>query len=605
MNSMDTSRMNSLLSWLCSFPHCSEVTKFESLTDGKILAQSLRQIDSAFFTEGWLAQIVEVSESNTQLKQRNLRKIVKSVVEYNHEVLQVSNKRIGNLNVADIVEGSQHQELCYLIQALLNIAVKCEKKEEHVSRIMQLDSGVQKDIMEMLQEGMEVVEAGQESNHTDTRWDLEMITKERDILFRESAHKESTLKTMEEEKDGLQSEVERLREEISSLKEKAHRCVELEIQVEQLQDDLSTLHRRRVELESSLDEMKIKNDHLEHELDTSHDKNHNLLSKQSEMEQMQDQLDEMLQLQLKLVNSEKKIVRLENDARNVLSLKENLVFLQGKNKRLIQEKLDMERGIRELEEKRFHSLQQNEQLQVLQSEINEYKVSLTQADKLLRTSEDQTSSLQSDLRKIIEERDNLLFALTSTPEDSNFLSLEASLTPGDRLDSITEVFTPEMKERLARLESDNSELRKKMQSTSTNSKVEGGDELSDADRSISPGLGNIEVFEKELLIDKLKNELSSRDKEVYKLKNYLMKLKKKIKPENDEIVRPRMGHEDKLVMASWYRMGLELHKRFSADLYPASTGSYSTRTSKDLKYDSTPHKDVELPPLKPQINKDQ
>ena len=605
MNSMDTSRMNSLLSWMCSFPHCSEVTKFESLTDGRILAQSLNQIDSAFFTEGWLAQIVEVSGSNTQLKQRNLKKIIKSVIEYNHEVLQVANKRIGNLNVADIVEGSKHQELCYLIQALVSIAVKCEKKEEHVSRIMQLGSVVQKDIMEMLQEGMEVVEAGPESNHADARWDLETITKERDILFRESAHKESALKVMEEEKDGLQCEVDRLREQVSSLGEKSHRCVELEIQVEQLQDELYTLHRRRVELESSLDDMKLKQDNLEHELDTSHDKNHDLLAKQSEMEQMQDQLDEMPQLQLKLVNYEKKIVRLENDARNVLSLKENLVFLQEKNKKLIQEKLYMEKGIRELEEKRFHSLQQNEQLQIMQSEINEYKVSLAQSEKHLRTSEDQTSSLQSDLRKITEERDNLLFALTSTPEDPNFLSLEASLTLGDRLDSITEVFTPEMKERLARLESDNSELRKKIHSTSTKSQVEGGDELSDADRSISPGIGNIEVFEKELLIDKLKNELSSRDKEVYKLKNYLMKLKKKIKPEKDEIQRPRMGHEDKLVMASWYRMGLELHKRFTADLYPAPSGTYITRTSKDLKYDSTPHKDVELPPLKPQSNNDQ
>ena len=597
--------MNSLLSWVCSFPHCSEVTKFESLTDGRILSQSLHQIDSAFFTEGWLAQIVEVSESNTQLKQRNLRKIVKSVVEYNHEVLQVSNKRIGNLNVTDIVEGGKHQELCYLIQALLNIAVKCEKKEEHVSRIMQLDSAVQKDIMEMLQEGMEVVEAGQVSNHADARLDLEMITKERDILFRESAHKESALKTMEEEKDSLQCEIDRMREQVSSLEEKSHRCVELEIQVEQLQDDLSTLHRRRVELESSLYEIKIKNDSLEHELDISRDKNHDLLSKQSEMEQMQDQLDEMPQLWLKLVNYEKKVVRLENDARNVLSLKENLVFLQDKNKKLIQEKLVMEKGIKELEEKRFHSLQQNEQLQIMQSEINEYKISLTQAEKHLGTSEDQNSSLQNDLRKITEERDNLLFALTSTPEDPNFLSLEASLTPGDRLDSITEVFTPEMKERLARLESDNSELRKKIQSTSTKSKVEGEDELSDADRSISPGLGNIEVFEKELLIDKLRNELSSRDKEIYKLKNYLMRLKKKIKPENDEMQRPRMGHEDRLVMASWYRMGLELHKRFGADLYPAPSGSSSTRTSKDLKYDSTPHKDVELPLLKPQDNNDQ
>ncbi|KAI6655629.1 Protein Hook-like protein 3-like [Oopsacas minuta] len=597
--------MSSLLAWLCTFPHCNNITKFESLTDGRILALSLHRIDPAFFTKEWLVQIAEVGESNTQLKQRNIGKIVKSVVDYNREVLQVSNTSIGNLNVVEIVNGSNHQDLCQLILALLNIAVNCEKKEEHVSRIMQLDSAVQKDIMEILQEGMEVQEIVREANnHVDIHWDLEMVTKERDILFQESTHKETALKSMEEEKDALQCELDRFREQVSSLEEKSHRCVELEIQVEQLQDDLTSLHRSRVELETSVEELKIKNENLEHDLGISQDKNIDYHNKQSEMEHMRDKLDEMPQLELKLANYEKKLLRLENDNRNVLLLKENLVFLQNKNKKLIQEKLNMEKGMKELEEKRFHSLQQNEQLQLMQSEINEYKTSLTQAERQLINSEEQASSLQNDLRKITEERDNLLCALTSTPEDPNLLSLEASLLPGDRLDSITEVFTPEMKERLARLESDNSELRRKIQLTSSSSKVEGGDEI-EAERSLSPG--NIEVFEKELQIDELKNELSSRNKEVSKLKNYLVKMKKiKIKPEKDEVMPPRMDHEDRLVMASWYRMGLEVHNR--ADLYKAPAAGNNTRVGQDvanMKYDSTPKKDIELPPLKPQEPNDQ
>ena len=596
---MNASRMNSLLAWLCAFPHNNEIVKFESLTDGKMLAQTLHQIDSAFFTEDWLAQIVLVGESNTQLKQRNIRKIIKSVVDYNREVLQLSNKqRVGGLNVVEIVDRNNHQELCYLIQSLLSIAVNCEKKGEQVSRIMQLDSAVQKDIMEMLQEGMETQTSGQEQhNHTDSHIGLEIITKERDILYQESVHKDKALKAMEEEKEIIQGEYDRLREQVSSLEERAHRCVELEVQVEQLQEELSGAHSKRVELEATVEEFKTNNEFLENDIIACKEKIMDFSSKQSEIEQMQDKLDEMPQLEMKLVNYEKKIQRLENDTRNVVSLKENLLFLQEKNKKLIQDKLNTEKGMKELEEKRFHSLQQSEQLQIMQTEINEYKTSLLHAEKNLAVSEESASSLQKNLRKMTEERDSLLFTLTSTLEDPNLLSLEMSLQSGDRLDSITEVFTPEMKERLLRLESDNLELKRKVQ-VSSSDQLEGGEESSEIDRSISPGVSNIEGFEKELLIDKLRSELKSRDKEVIKLKNYLLKLKRKVEDKSDkegEVVRPRMEHEDRLVMASWYRMGLELHKRASTDLYkpPVSTlprkGS-NQQESKNLKYVSTPTK---------------
>ena len=592
--------MNSLLAWLCAFPHSSEVAKFESLTDGKILGQTLHQIDPVFFTEDWLAQIVLVGESNNQLKQRNLRKIIKSVIDYNHEVLQLSNKRVGSLNVVDIVDRSNNLELCYLIQSLLSIAVNCEKKGAQVSRIMQLDSAVQKDIMEMLQEGMDTQESRlEEDNHTNSHFDLEIITKERDILYQESVHKEKALKATEEERDILQGEYDCLRGQLSSLEERAHRCVELEMQVVQLQEELSGAHSRRVELEAIVEDFKTNNETLENDIVACKEKIFEFSSKQSEVDQMQDQLDEMPQLEMKLLNYEKKIQRLENDTRNVVSLKENLLFLQEKNKKLIQDKLNMEKVMKELEEKRFHSLQQSEQLQLMQSEINEYKTSLLEAEKNLAASQRSTSSLQKNFRKMTEERDGLLFTFNSTSEDPNLLSLEMSLQTGDRLDSITEVFTPEMKERLARLESDNLELKRKVKVSSSEQLDREGGEDSEIDRSVSPGVSNIEVFEKELLIDKLRSELKTRDQEVLKLKNYLVKLKRKMEDKSDkegEVIRPRMAHEDRLVMASWYRMGLEVHNKSSADLYkplvnPPAT-KHNLKDFKNMKYVSTPTKET-------------
>ena len=624
---MDISRTNSLLCWLRSFPHLREAKKLEMMLDGRVLALTLHQIDSTYFTEDWLNQILQVSEGNSQLKQRNMRKVMKSLVEYSHEVLQISNKRVENLKVVDLMEGSNQLDLIYLIQSVLNVAVNCEKKEEHVSRIMQLDERVQKDIMEMLQEFMEQNESRLLSHdHANSQTgDVRLLTEERDRLLQESSQRDEAIKSLGEEKYTLHAECERLRESVSSLEEKAHRCVELELQVEHLLGELSSQLSKKVELEALVEDSRTKNDILESELVLWQEKNMMFQSRQVEMEMMRDKLDELPQLELKLSNYAKKISRLESDARNVLSLKEKMSFLQEKNQKLIEEKLKMESGLREMEEKRFQSLQQDEKLVLLHSEFTDCKNNLMQSQRSQTAAEESNAALKSELRKLTEERDSLLVALNSVPdESSDFTSLDPSFQlGGDRLDSITEVFTPEMKERVARLESDNLELKNRMEAsvlvsrgTDSSARTE---EKEGKEDSISPGVSNIEVFEKELLIDKLKSELKSRDSEISKLKNYLVKLKKKVQLNKggvteEEWAFPRMEHEDKLMTASWYNMGLELHRKFSKDIYSTpltkSEGASFIQSlmqrrkneydkKMNLKYVSTPTKET-LPELTPE-----
>uniref|UniRef100_A0A8C6UGN8 Hook microtubule-tethering protein 2 n=1 Tax=Neogobius melanostomus TaxID=47308 RepID=A0A8C6UGN8_9GOBI len=77
---------NSLLTWLQTFqvPSCN--SKYE-LTSGVAIAHVLHRIDPSWFNETWLARIKEESGANWRLKVSNLKKILKSILEYYHDIL--------------------------------------------------------------------------------------------------------------------------------------------------------------------------------------------------------------------------------------------------------------------------------------------------------------------------------------------------------------------------------------------------------------------------------------------------------------------------------------------------------------------------------------
>uniref|UniRef100_A0A4W6EZ90 Hook microtubule tethering protein 2 n=1 Tax=Lates calcarifer TaxID=8187 RepID=A0A4W6EZ90_LATCA len=76
---------DSLLTWLQTFqvPSCN--SKYD-LTSGVAIAHVLHRIDPSWFNETWLGRIKEESGANWRLKVSNLKKILKSMLEYYHDV---------------------------------------------------------------------------------------------------------------------------------------------------------------------------------------------------------------------------------------------------------------------------------------------------------------------------------------------------------------------------------------------------------------------------------------------------------------------------------------------------------------------------------------
>uniref|UniRef100_A0A8C9QNS0 Calponin-homology (CH) domain-containing protein n=1 Tax=Spermophilus dauricus TaxID=99837 RepID=A0A8C9QNS0_SPEDA len=124
----------------------------EDLTNGVVMAQVLQKIDPAYFDENWLNRIKTEVGDNWRLKISNLKKILKGILDYNHEILgqQINDFTLPDVNL--IGEHSDAAELGRMLQLILGCAVNCEQKQEYIQAIMMMEESVQHVVMTAIQE---------------------------------------------------------------------------------------------------------------------------------------------------------------------------------------------------------------------------------------------------------------------------------------------------------------------------------------------------------------------------------------------------------------------------------------------------------------------
>ncbi|RXN23713.1 Hook -like protein [Labeo rohita] len=105
---------------------CSAV---DELTSGEAMAQVLQKIDGMYFNDAWISRIKPEVGDNWRLKISNLKKILKGILDYNHEVLgqQINDFTLPDVNL--IAEHSDAAELGRMLQLILGCAVNCEQKQ--------------------------------------------------------------------------------------------------------------------------------------------------------------------------------------------------------------------------------------------------------------------------------------------------------------------------------------------------------------------------------------------------------------------------------------------------------------------------------------------
>ncbi|XP_074786265.1 protein Hook homolog 2 [Athene noctua] len=261
-----------LLTWLQTFTPPSPCASPQDLASGVALAHVLHSIDASWFNETWLGRIRDDAEDNWRLKVSNLRKVLQSVLEYWQDVL---GQVVEEQHVPDVALAAQHadpEQLGKLVRLVLGCAVSCERREEHIQRIMTLEESVQHVVMTAIQELLD--KEPSETMAVETYGNFDTQSRRYYFLSEEPEEPggpqqrclelEQQVAVLLEEKGSLAEENRALREEKAQLEADAtgaaaaKKLLVLQTQVEQLQEE-------NYRLESGKEELRARCSRLERE----------------------------------------------------------------------------------------------------------------------------------------------------------------------------------------------------------------------------------------------------------------------------------------------------------------------------------------------------
>ncbi|KAM6111648.1 protein Hook homolog 2-like [Phoenicopterus ruber ruber] len=260
-----------LLTWLQTFAPPSPCASPQDLASGVALAYVLHSIDASWFNETWLGRIRDDAEDNWRLKVSNLRKVLQSVLEYWQDVL---GQAVAEQHVPDVVLAAQcadPEQLGKLVRLILGCAVSCERRKEHIQRIMTLEESVQHVVMTAIQELLD--KEPSETMAVEMYGNFDMQSRRYYFLSEEPEEAggpqqrclelEQQVAVLLEEKGSLAEENRVLREEKAQLEADAggaatKKLLLLQTQVEQLQEE-------NYRLESGKEELRARCSQLERE----------------------------------------------------------------------------------------------------------------------------------------------------------------------------------------------------------------------------------------------------------------------------------------------------------------------------------------------------
>ncbi|CAI5674406.1 protein Hook homolog 2 isoform X1 [Oreochromis niloticus] len=471
--SLDKAKLcDSLLTWLQTFqvPSCNSK---HDLTSGVAIAHVLHRIDPSWFNETWLGRIKEESGANWRLKVSNLKKILKSMMEYYHDVLghQVSDEHMPDVNL--IGEMGDVTELGKLVQLVLGCAVSCEKKQEQIQQIMTLEESVQHVVMTAIQELLSK-EPSSEPGSPETYGDFDYQSRkyyflseeadEKDDLSQRCRDLEHQLSVALEEKMSLQAETRSLKEKLS-LSESldasttaitGKKLLLLQSQMEQLQEE-------NYRLENGRDDMRVRAEILEREVAELQLRNEELTSLAQEAQALKDEMDilrhssdRVNQLEAMVETYKRKLEDLGDLRRQVRLLEErNTVYMQRTCE--LEEELRRANAVRsqlDTYKRQAHELHTKHSAEAMKAEKWQFEY---------KNLHDKYDALLKEKERLIAERDTLRETndeLRCAQVQQRYLSGAGGLCDsGDTVENLAaEIMPTEIKETVVRLQSENKML---------------------------------------------------------------------------------------------------------------------------------------------------
>ncbi|XP_069653462.1 protein Hook homolog 2 [Haliaeetus albicilla] len=455
-----------LLTWLQTFAPPSPCASPQDLASGVALAHVLHSIDASWFNETWLGRIRDDAEDNWRLKVSNLRKVLQSVLEYWQDVL---GQAVAEQHVPDVALAAQHadpEQLGKLVRLVLGCAVSCERREEHIQRIMTLEESVQHVVMTAIQElldkepseTMAVEMYGNFDTQSRRYYFLSEEPEEAGGPQQRCLELEQQVAVLLEEKGSLAEENRVLREEKAQLEADAagattKKLLLLQTQVEQLQEE-------NYRLESGKEELRARCNRLEREARGLQARAEELSGLAGEARALRDEMDVLRASSARAGRLEAAVAAYRGraaaagDLRRWVRALEERHAAQLRRAAALQQQLGRaQAGCAQLEAAR----RQVEELSGQQAEA-EQRAKKWQVE--FRNLQEKFEALNKEKERLLEERDTLREAneelRCSQVQQSCQAVLEKGTAPAGNL--AAEILPAELRETVAQLQQENRRL---------------------------------------------------------------------------------------------------------------------------------------------------
>ncbi|XP_059051080.1 protein hook [Achroia grisella] len=455
---------DNLIKWLRTLNLSAKHENSAELSDGVAIAEALTQIAPEFFTSSWNSKIKTDVGHNWRLKVSNLKKILEGVVDYHQDILNLSLHEFQRPDVINIAETSDQTDLGRLLQLVLSCAVNCNKKEEYITRIMEMEVSCQRSIMQAIQE-LETLTLGVNRGSlpldaTGGQSEVEM----KEALAQRCHELDTKVKVLQEEKMTLLGEVARLTAARAAGAEAeaeaelddaggslgpAHagtlRYSTMRAQLDALKDELDKLELQR-------DDQRARADALDRELAMLKIRNEELQIAASENVVLKDEVDALRETAAKAAALEATVASYKKRMEEHVDLRRQVKLLERANTEHVQRAIEQEQAAL-----RANTLRA--QLDIYKKQVTDLNEKLdaeiTKADKL----EIENKKLSSRVASVQREKETLLQERDSLRETVDELRC-STITAGASEDNVSRELIPnDLKERLIRLEHENKLLR--------------------------------------------------------------------------------------------------------------------------------------------------
>lgn len=357
-----------------------------------------------------------------------------------------------------------------VIYILAGAAVNCESKQEYyITRIMSMEESVQQSIMQAIQSLDEATRGRGPFSLTDIsdlskiqklNTELDKTTEAREILAQKCHELELQVECLAEEKSTLHTENQRLHNRLEEMAgsnitdvvdNSPFKNAELRKQVTELKEVL-------FKLEATRDDYRMKIVDYEKQIQTLQSRVEELQFDAGKAKQLKDEVDALTETAEKYQKMEQTLTSYKKKLEEYSDIKKQLKSLESKNLEYYQQNLNYEEEIKK-------NLSYKSQIDVYKKQLSGLNKNLDEEMQKVVKTEFEKQQLETKLSALQRERETLISERDSLKEINEELRC-GTRPPGEIVGTVAkELAVPELRERLALLERENRSLRSATSST--------------------------------------------------------------------------------------------------------------------------------------------